>query len=104
MSPVSHSDGCDPGWVGDQPAPSGTGSVDSGVVVFKDGVRGPVLAEVFQTFSTGLSSGARDGRKIGAVFLGTSSLSVVCHPALSSSRTAGPSRATDLAELREALR
>jgi hypothetical protein len=40
-----------------------------------------------QTFSTGLSSGARDGRKIGVILAGTSSLPVVCHPARSSSST-----------------
>jgi hypothetical protein len=38
-------------------------------------------------FSTGFSSGARDGRKIGVMLLGTSSLAVVCHPARSSNRT-----------------
>jgi hypothetical protein len=39
-------------------------------------------------FSTGFSSGARDGRKIGVMFLGMSRLPVVCHPARSMSRTA----------------
>ena len=39
-------------------------------------------------FSTGFSSGAREGRKIGVMFSGTLSWLVVCHPALSSSRTA----------------
>jgi hypothetical protein len=39
-------------------------------------------------FSTGVSSGARDGRKIGVMLPGTSSLAVVCHPARSSNRTA----------------
>src|SRR5580692_4424609 len=34
-----------------------------------------------QTFSTGFSSGAREGRKIGVMLLGTSSFLVVCHPA-----------------------
>ena len=32
-------------------------------------------------FSTGFSSGAREGRKIGVIFSGTTSLPVVCHPA-----------------------
>ena len=41
-----------------------------------------------QTFSTGFSSGAREGRKIGVMLSGTSSLPVVCHPARSSSSTA----------------
>src|ERR1700735_2650952 len=41
-----------------------------------------------QIFSTGFSSGAREGRKIGVMFSGTSSLPVVCHPARSSTRTA----------------
>src|SRR3984957_16664271 len=41
-----------------------------------------------QTFSTGFSSGAREGREIGVMLLGTSSLPVVCHPARSRSRTA----------------
>jgi hypothetical protein len=36
-----------------------------------------------QTFSTGFSSGAREGRKIGVMLSGTSSLPVVCHPARS---------------------
>ena len=40
-----------------------------------------------QMFSTGFSSGARDGRKIGVMLSGTSSLPVVCHPARSRSRT-----------------
>jgi hypothetical protein len=40
------------------------------------------------TFSTGLSSGAREGRKIGVMLSGTSSLLVVCHPALSRMRAA----------------
>ena len=39
-------------------------------------------------FSTGFSSGAREGRKIGVMLSGTSSLPVVCHPARSRSRTA----------------
>ena len=39
-------------------------------------------------FSTGFSSGAREGRKIGVMFSGTTSLLVVCQPARSSSRTA----------------
>ena len=45
-------------------------------------------------FSTGFSSGAREGRKIGVMFSGTSSLPVVCHPARSSSRTACAPSAT----------
>ena len=40
--------------------------------------------------STGFRSGAREGRKIGEMFLGMSSLLVVCHPALSSSKAACP--------------
>ena len=36
----------------------------------------------------GFSSGAREGRKIGVMFSGTSTLPVVFHPARSSSRTA----------------
>lgn len=47
-----------------------------------------------QTFSTGFSSGARDGRKISVMFLGMSSFAVVCQPARSSSRTAWARRAT----------
>lgn len=41
-----------------------------------------------QMFSTGLSSGARDGRKMSVMLFGTTRLPVVCHPARSSSRTA----------------
>lgn len=33
------------------------------------------------TFSTGLSSGARDGSSTGVMFFGTFSLAVVCQPA-----------------------
>jgi hypothetical protein len=47
-----------------------------------------------QTFSTGFSSGAREGRKIGVMLSGTSSLLVMCDPALSSSRTAWAPAAT----------
>ena len=39
-------------------------------------------------FSTGLSSGAREGRKIGVMLSGTSSLPVMCHPARSRSSAA----------------
>src|SRR3954452_23112394 len=39
-------------------------------------------------FSTGLSSGAREGRRIMVMLLGTARAAVVCHPARSSSRTA----------------
>jgi hypothetical protein len=34
-----------------------------------------------QTFSTGFSSGAREGRRIGVMFSGTSRRLAVCHPA-----------------------
>ena len=39
-------------------------------------------------FATRFSSGAREGRKIGVMFSGMSSLLVMCHPALSRSTTA----------------
>src|SRR5271165_719749 len=39
-------------------------------------------------FSTGLSSGARDGSRIGVMFFGMLSFPVVCQPARSSSSTA----------------
>ena len=41
-----------------------------------------------QMFSTGFSSGDRDGRKISVMFEGTASAVVVCHPARSRSKTA----------------
>src|ERR1700733_1991261 len=41
-----------------------------------------------QTLSTGFSSGAREGRKIGVMVWGMSSLLVVCRPARSRMRTA----------------
>ncbi|EGG78638.1 hypothetical protein SXCC_00619 [Gluconacetobacter sp. SXCC-1] len=47
-----------------------------------------------QTFSTGFSSGARDGRKIRLTLRGILSLGVVCHPARSSRTTAWAPRAT----------
>ena len=47
-----------------------------------------------QTLSTGFSYGAREGKKIGVIFLGTPSLEVVCHPARSSSSTARAPAAT----------
>jgi hypothetical protein len=56
-----------------------------------------------QMFSTGFSSGAREGRKIGVILLGTLSLAVVCHPARSSNSTAwAPSAdvAGDLVEVK----
>jgi hypothetical protein len=43
-----------------------------------------------QTFSTGLSSGAREGIKIGVMFLGTSRAPVVCHPADRAAARRGP--------------
>ena len=52
-----------------------------------------------QTFSTGLSSGAREGRKIGVRLSGTSSLLVVCHAALSRMRTGDHPHAGALAEV-----
>src|SRR5271165_3162666 len=50
-------------------------------------------------FSTGFSLGARDGRKIGVMLSGTLSLPVVCHPALSSSRSPRSDVARDLVEV-----
>ena len=45
-------------------------------------------------FSTGLSSRARDGSKIGVILAGTSRLPVMCRPALSNNITACPPSAT----------
>jgi hypothetical protein len=41
-----------------------------------------------QIFSTGFSSGAREGKKIRVMFFGMLSFSVVSHPARSRSKTA----------------
>ncbi len=49
-----------------------------------------------QMFSTGFSSGARDGRKTSVRFFGMIRWAVVCQPALSSSRTACAPLATVL--------
>ena len=38
VSPVAHSDGCDPVWVCDEVSPSGACGVNDGVVVFEHGV------------------------------------------------------------------
>ena len=48
-----------------------------------------------QIFSTGFSSGARDGKKITLTLRVSFSLLVVCHPARSSSTTARAPRATE---------
>ncbi len=45
-------------------------------------------------FSTGLSSGAREGKRTGVMFSGMSSSPVVCQPARSIKRTAWESGAT----------
>ena len=45
-------------------------------------------------FSTGFSSGAREGRKVRVMLSGTLSLPAVCHPARSRSRTAWAPSAT----------
>src|SRR5215203_2926614 len=47
-----------------------------------------------QMFSTGLSSGAREGRKMSVMFFGTASRAVVCQPARSRSSTAWAPRRT----------
>jgi hypothetical protein len=49
----------------DEFSPSGAGGVDNRVVVFKTVFESQFWRRYCQTFSTGLSSGARDGRKIG---------------------------------------
>lgn len=53
-----------------------------------------------QTFSTGLSSGARDGSSTGVMFFGTFSLAVVCQPARPSSSTADAARHPDFVEVK----
>ena len=52
-------------------------------------------------FSTGFSSGAREGRKTRVMFFGTTRLPVVCQPARSSSRTAWAPLATTTGDLVE---
>lgn len=53
------------------------------------------LARMYcQMFSTGFSSGERDGKKISVILEGTTRLVVVCQPARSSNRTAWASVAT----------
>src|SRR6516164_7246531 len=94
MGPISHSDGCDPFRVGDEFAPRFACSVDDGVVVSKTVFESQFWRRYCQTFSTGFSSGARDGRKIGVMLSGTLSLLVMCHPALSRSSTAWAPSAT----------
>ena len=54
-----------------------------------------------QIFSTGFSSGARDGSRMMVRFFGTLSLPVVCHPARSISTTAWAFRADVAADLVE---
>src|SRR5215203_759675 len=51
-----------------------------------------------QMFSTGLSSGAREGRKTRVMFFGTTRRELVCQPARSSRSTAWAPRRTDGAE------
>src|SRR3984957_3010813 len=81
----------------DELSPSGACGVDDRVVVSKTVFESQFWRRYCQTFSTGFSSGAREGRKIGVMLSGTSSLLVVfvvCHPARSSSSTAWAPAAT----------
>jgi Alpha/beta hydrolase of unknown function (DUF900) len=87
MSPVAHSAGSDGFGLSDELLPCG---VDDRVAAI-DGVWEPVQAEILPDLLNWVKLGGCEGRKIRVMFWGTSSLSVVCHPAVSSGRTDGRS-------------
>ena len=84
----------DDGRHGGELVPGFAGSVDDVAVGFEDGFDSQLARRYCQTFSTGFSSGERDGSMISVMFFGISSLSVVCQPARSRRRTACAPRAT----------
>src|ERR671910_418711 len=88
MGPLAHADGRAGVRLCDKPVPGVAGCIDDVVVGFEDAVREPVGADVLPYLLAGFSSGARDGRKISVMFLGTLRLPVVCQPARSRSSTA----------------
>ena len=86
--PLAHADGGDCVGLCDEPVPGVTGCIDDVFVGVEDAVREPVGADVLPYLLDRFSSGARDGRKISVMFLGTLRLPVVCQPARSRSSTA----------------
>lgn len=68
VRPLAPADGCDGFWVFGETAPSLAGRIDD-VDAFD--------RRYCQIYSTGFSSGERDGRKISVMFFGTVSLLVV---------------------------
>ncbi len=75
-------------WLCDEPSPGVAGCVKDVLAGVEDAGESQVWRRDCQTFSTGFSSGAREGSKIIVMFFGTARAGVVCHPARSSSRTA----------------
>src|SRR5215203_3457907 len=86
--PLAHADGGDRVRLCDEPVPGVTGCIDDVVVGVEDALESQLARMYCHICSTGFSSGARDGRKISVMFLGTLRLPVVCQPARSRSSTA----------------
>src|SRR3954447_24287639 len=92
--PFARADRCDGSGLGDEPAPGVAGGLDDLLVGVEDALESQVWRRYCQMFSTGFSSGARDGSRMMVMFLGMLRAPVVCQPARSSSSAAWAPRLT----------